>query len=122
MQRPYHAEPPEIPLGARRIPRNAVDNASTKVVFDRYHGGPVEHLSDRGSPAGGSSGAAGSDDLCFITQHTPEQVVAHLQARQVRLEAGPVERAGALGPMTSVYCRDPDGNLIELAWYPPAGG
>jgi catechol 2,3-dioxygenase-like lactoylglutathione lyase family enzyme len=65
---------------------------------------------------------AGSDDLCFITRHTPEQVVAHLQARRVHIEAGPIERAGALGPMTSVYCRDPDGNLIEIAWYPPVGG
>jgi len=69
----------------------------------------------------GAHPVAGSDDLCFITQHTPEQVVAHLQACQVRLDAGPVERACALGPMTSVYCRDPDGNLIEIAWYPPAG-
>lgn len=67
----------------------------------------------------GAHPVAGSDDLCFITHHTPEQVVAHLQACRVRIEAGPVERAGALGPMTSVYCRDPDGNLIEIAWYPP---
>ena len=65
---------------------------------------------------------AGSDDLCFITEHTPQHVVAHLQALAVHIEAGPVERAGALGPMTSVYCRDPDGNLIEIAWYPPASG
>jgi catechol 2,3-dioxygenase-like lactoylglutathione lyase family enzyme len=70
----------------------------------------------------GTHPAAGSDDVCFITQHTPAQVVAHLQARRVRLEAGPVERAGALGLMMSVYCRDPDGNLIEIAWYPPASG
>jgi hypothetical protein len=28
-----------------------------------------------------------------------------------------VERLGALGPMTSVYCRDADGNLIEIASY-----
>jgi catechol 2,3-dioxygenase-like lactoylglutathione lyase family enzyme len=32
--------------------------------------------------------------------------------------AGPVEQAGALGPMTSVYLRDPDGNLVEVATYP----
>ncbi|MBV9655554.1 MAG: VOC family protein, partial [Acetobacteraceae bacterium] len=30
---------------------------------------------------------------------------------------GPVERLGALGPMHSVYCRDPEGNLIEIATY-----
>ena len=31
--------------------------------------------------------------------------------------AGPVRRTGALGPMTSVYFRDPDGNLVEVARY-----
>jgi catechol 2,3-dioxygenase-like lactoylglutathione lyase family enzyme len=29
-----------------------------------------------------------------------------------------VPQNGALGPMASVYCRDPDGNLIEIAAYP----
>jgi catechol 2,3-dioxygenase-like lactoylglutathione lyase family enzyme len=67
----------------------------------------------------GVHAVAGSDDLCFITENTPDQVVAHLEACRVAIEVGPVERAGALGPMTSVYCRDPDGNLIEIAWYPP---
>ena len=31
---------------------------------------------------------------------------------------GPTPKTGALGPMTSVYCNDPDGNLIEIASYP----
>ncbi|MBV8642633.1 MAG: VOC family protein, partial [Candidatus Eremiobacteraeota bacterium] len=35
----------------------------------------------------------------------------------VVVETGPVGKQGALGPMTSVYCRDPDGNLIEIATY-----
>ena len=43
--------------------------------------------------------------------------LAHLAACGVRVEEGPVGRTGALGPMTSVYFRDPDGNLIELAHY-----
>ena len=65
----------------------------------------------------GAYPAAGSDDLCFISADPPAQVVAHLQACRVGIEAGPVERAGALGPMTSVYCRDPDGSLIEISSY-----
>jgi catechol 2,3-dioxygenase-like lactoylglutathione lyase family enzyme len=61
--------------------------------------------------------AAGSDDLCFTTQSTPEEVVAHLNACGVAIEAGPVKRLGARGMMMSVYCRDPDGSLIEIATY-----
>jgi catechol 2,3-dioxygenase-like lactoylglutathione lyase family enzyme len=44
----------------------------------------------------------------------------HLGACDVPIVCGPVARAGAIGPMTSVYLRDPDGNLIELAVYDPA--
>jgi len=35
----------------------------------------------------------------------------------VRLVGGPVERNGARGMMTSVYFRDPDLNLVEVANY-----
>ena len=63
---------------------------------------------------------AGSDDLCFITHMPPAAVMAHFLAHRVPVEAGPAQRTGALGPMTSVYCRDPDGNLVEVASYPAA--
>jgi catechol 2,3-dioxygenase-like lactoylglutathione lyase family enzyme len=61
--------------------------------------------------------AAGSDDLCFLTASTPEQVVAHLKAHGVAIEEGPVARQGARGMLRSVYCRDPDGSLIEISSY-----
>jgi catechol 2,3-dioxygenase-like lactoylglutathione lyase family enzyme len=35
----------------------------------------------------------------------------------VVVELGSVERTGARGPMTSVYFRDPDGNLVEVSEY-----
>ncbi|HZZ11073.1 MAG TPA: VOC family protein [Paraburkholderia sp.] len=60
----------------------------------------------------------GSADLCFVTTASPADVQAHWLAQGVAIEAGPVERDGARGKMTSVYCRDPDGNLIEVATYP----
>lgn len=58
---------------------------------------------------------AGSADLCFVTTTPVEAVAAHLDATDVPIEEGPVERTGAVGPIRSVYFRDPDGNLIEVA-------
>jgi catechol 2,3-dioxygenase-like lactoylglutathione lyase family enzyme len=60
----------------------------------------------------------GSVDLCFITTAPPPEVIAHLRFCGVAIAEGPVAKTGALGPMTSVYCRDPDGNLVEIASYP----
>jgi catechol 2,3-dioxygenase-like lactoylglutathione lyase family enzyme len=61
--------------------------------------------------------AAGSDDLCFLTGATPAEVVAHLGACGVAIEEGPVRKQGARGTIVSVYCRDPDGSLIEISSY-----
>jgi catechol 2,3-dioxygenase-like lactoylglutathione lyase family enzyme len=59
----------------------------------------------------------GSGDLCFITETDPEETVEHLRSLGTAIVEGPVARNGALGAMTSVYCRDPDGNLVEIAQY-----
>lgn len=61
--------------------------------------------------------AAGSDDLCFLTSASPEQVVAQLAANNVAIEEGPIVKQGARGALRSVYCRDPDGSLIEISSY-----
>jgi catechol 2,3-dioxygenase-like lactoylglutathione lyase family enzyme len=59
----------------------------------------------------------GSDDLCFLTDSTPDQVVSHLKTCGVAIEEGPVTKQGARGALRSVYCRDPDGSLIEISSY-----
>lgn len=57
----------------------------------------------------------GSADLCFLTSLSLAEVQAHLAACGVVVIEGPVRRTGATGPLLSVYFRDPDGNLIEVA-------
>ena len=59
----------------------------------------------------------GSGDLCFITKAQLEDVISHLKAKSCAIEPGPVERAGAVGEMRSIYIRDPDFNLIEISNY-----
>ncbi len=62
----------------------------------------------------------GSADVCFLSRTPIVEVLEHLKASDVSIEEGPVRREGALGPITSVYFRDPDGNLIEVANYTEA--
>ncbi|MCI2421821.1 VOC family protein [Saccharopolyspora sp. K220] len=59
----------------------------------------------------------GSANLCFVTASPLAEVQEHLRANEVRIEEGPVSRIGAEGAITSLYLRDPDGNLIEIARY-----
>jgi catechol 2,3-dioxygenase-like lactoylglutathione lyase family enzyme len=54
-------------------------------------------------------------DVCFFTTVPLDAWQAHLTAAGVPIEEGPVPRTGAIGPLRSLYCRDPDGNLIEIA-------
>ena len=59
----------------------------------------------------------GSMDLCLITSLALEIVVEKLKLAAVPIEAGPITRTGAQGPILSVYIRDPDHNLIEISSY-----
>jgi catechol 2,3-dioxygenase-like lactoylglutathione lyase family enzyme len=59
--------------------------------------------------------APGTADLCFLVSGTLEDWTGLLADAEIDVELGPVERAGAEGPLRSLYVRDPDGNLVELA-------
>ncbi len=58
----------------------------------------------------------GSADFCLLSNRPLAEVIAHITARGVDIIEGPVRRTGAAGPLESIYLRDPDGNLIEVAW------
>ncbi|NRF29549.1 VOC family protein [Vibrio coralliilyticus] len=60
----------------------------------------------------------GSGDLCLITHWSLEDVITHLQQKNIRIVEGPVEKSGATGAIRSVYFLDPDSNLIEVSVYP----
>lgn len=59
----------------------------------------------------------GSADLCFVAAVPLTAVQTRLAAHAIAIEAGPVVRTGAMGPILSVYVRDPDDNLIEICTY-----
>ena len=57
----------------------------------------------------------GAIDLCLLTSQDIDRTMAHLQQHNIQIIEGPVRRTGATGPLVSLYFRDPDGNLLELA-------
>ncbi|MFI8719288.1 VOC family protein [Stenotrophomonas sp. NPDC077464] len=59
----------------------------------------------------------GALDLCFIAAVPLDAVIERLHALGVPIVEGPVSRTGAVGPIRSIYLRDPDLNLIEIAEY-----
>ena len=59
----------------------------------------------------------GTGDVCLITETPIADVVLHLENFGIKIILGPVPKTGATGTITSVYFRDPDGNLIEVSNY-----
>lgn len=72
-------------------------------------GNELEPKAFRPTPGGG--------DFCLITSTPIDEVVHHLQNAGVEIERMPSPRTGATGPITSVYFRDPDQNLVEVSTY-----
>jgi catechol 2,3-dioxygenase-like lactoylglutathione lyase family enzyme len=57
----------------------------------------------------------GSGDFCFLTETPIGDIQRHVESCGVTVLMGPTHRTGATGPILSIYFRDPDGNLIEVA-------
>jgi catechol 2,3-dioxygenase-like lactoylglutathione lyase family enzyme len=90
-----------VAFADKKINLNAADGAPADAVWEPRPQHPTP----------------GSADLCLVTPSPLEALVAHLAAVGVKIEEGPVRAEGANGLVTSVYIRDPDGNLIEIASY-----
>ena len=59
--------------------------------------------------------SSGSMDICFISKNKINDWVNHLVKKGINIEIGPEKKTGALGPILSIYIRDPDFNLIEIS-------
>ena len=86
--------------------RIAVHFGTQKFNLHRHGEGEVDLVADAPMP--------GSQDFCLIVENVSD-ALADLRASGVDVITGPIGRTGAVGPIKSVYCRDPDGNLVELA-------
>jgi catechol 2,3-dioxygenase-like lactoylglutathione lyase family enzyme len=101
--------------GSGKTPRTSLLFGNQKINVRPRNAGKVEWFT-------ADFETAGSDDLCFLSSASPDDVVAHLHACGVRIEEGPVAKQGARGTLRSVYCRDPDGSLIEISSYEDDAG
>ncbi|MEU9078961.1 VOC family protein [Kitasatospora sp. NPDC048538] len=83
-----------------------------KVSFPSVRVGPetIIDLVDR------ARGGSNVDHFCLTVEPLDWQEV--IDAGTLTVLEGPVPRYGARGSATSVYVQDPDGNTVELRWYP----
>jgi catechol 2,3-dioxygenase-like lactoylglutathione lyase family enzyme len=92
------------------------------VDADRWRAGEVPFPSARVSPdtiidlVARDRGETNVDHFCLVVAPLDWQEV--LDAGTFTVLEGPVRRGGARGTATSVYVQDPDGNSVELRWYP----
>ena len=111
----------------------AVDEVSATVEFYQRVLGmtPVEHMPGKWAlrfgdhkislqpadhrPPMAIGTTPGSGNFCVLTDEPVDEVAGRLRTLGIAIESGPVEKVGATGPIMSVYFRDPDGNLVEVA-------
>ena len=89
--------------------RKAVRFGDQKINLHPAEGTDVELVAAAPTPGGG--------DFCLITDTPVEAVERRLDDLGIEVVRGPIERSGAVGPIVSVYFRDPDGNLVEIGSY-----
>jgi len=61
-------------------------------------------------------GESNVDHICLVVEPLDWREV--IDSGTFTVLEGPVGRSGARGEAESIYVRDPDGNTVELRWYP----
>lgn len=96
-------------------------------VKDRYElfGGDFKinvHMAGKELLPHASQISPGSVDICFEVEDGLDAIQVELKKKGVPIEMERSTRHGFFGEMTSIYLRDPDGNLIELSHYDQSDG
>lgn len=86
--------------------RYAVHFGQQKINFHTY---PREFQPAAENPTYGSA------DICLQAEGSIKEIREELVSKGVTIELGIVRRQGAIGPIDSIYLRDPDNNLIEIS-------
>lgn len=84
---------------------------SENALYCRLGAGRIRLVTERSGLVGGAG------DFCMVTDTNIEAVYRELEGAPLVPGVGIVVRHGALGPMRSIYLRDPEGNLVEIAEY-----
>lgn len=64
-----------------------------------------------------NAGRTWTGNICIIAEEPVQEIAKDLIFSGVTIEEGPVRKIGAMGPIQSIYFRDPDENLIEISNY-----
>lgn len=75
------------------------------------------HVKGREYEPKANAPGTGTLDFCFIASVPLDEVIARVNKHNVKIIEGPVYKTGAMGPIRSVYMRDPDLNLVEISVY-----
>ncbi|MDT0343912.1 VOC family protein [Streptomyces litchfieldiae] len=92
------------------------------VRVEQWRAGEVPFPSVRVSPhtivdlVSRRRGETNVDHFCLVVEPLDWQEV--IDSGRFDVLEGPVDRYGARGNGISLYVRDPDGNTVELRWYP----
>ncbi|GHD92845.1 VOC family protein [Streptomyces naganishii] len=101
------------PLGLQ--PVRVEEWRAGKVSFPSVRVSPTTIIDLVTAPAGRPRGS-NVDHICLVVEPLDWQQV--IDSGTFTVVDGPGKRSGARGTAVSLYVQDPDGNTVELRWYP----